>query len=82
MYICTLFHNLSNIITFAAAPLVLTPFVRNRIQDYKGAAEQAASDLRRVEALERRSKRLTAEAVLAIYIYIYIYIHVYVYVYT
>ena len=28
--LCTFFHNLSKAITFAATPLVLTPFLRNR----------------------------------------------------
>ena len=37
------FHNLSKLMTFAAAPLVLTPFVRNRrpIDDLIGRARRA-----------------------------------------
>ena len=41
---CTFFHNLSEFITFAAAPLVLTPFVRNKelavAQDYPPSEER------------------------------------------
>ena len=50
----TFFPNLSNLITFEAAPLVLTPFVRNQSVERKvGEAETQVWEGRKEEDSER-----------------------------
>ena len=68
-----LFPQSVKLVTFAAAPLVLTPFVRNRFRDRSCATPALSLSL---------SLPLSLSLSLYIYIYTYIYIYIYIYIYV